>query len=741
MTMTTTATIQSSDIGTRATTRTLGELLGLDSKTTKKSRYELEAIPFPLVKVVVRTHIIADCAVTELEEHYANPHARAMDVVHTIPLPADGAVTAFEMIAGARRIAGVCKKTEDAKADFESAKKRGKTAAIVESVRDDVHVIRLANVPAKTSIIVKLRIVERLRVDDGRFEFRFPTTISEKFVPGDAIDHAGYGIKPDTESAPDASRLTPPIRLEGGTALDCEITLAAGATDISSNLSLSRHDNADGTICLRPVRGASCDRDIVVRSWARGSDAITRAYTDGERTIVVVDPPARRTPQLETAREAVFVIDRSGSMDGHRLSAAKRALARALQSLSARDTFEIIAFENKLDRFQKEPVTATNDHLTRALKWLEKIVANGGTQAMPALEAACVGRVAPGRVRTVLFLTDGDVGNDGEIIDLTRRFDPATRLFVVGIGVSPSNAFISRLARLGGGTHLIVEDGDEIEAEITRFEAAFAGPMACGLGEDGARQHSTCDLFAGRASVFFLEGAREQVKVTSTDGRFNAECVVQRTVMPLGALWARDRVMHLEDRIIARPHERELIEGEIVNIGVAHQIQTRLTSFVAVDELSQVHGEPIEIVQPMDRVRDRSVLQCIAMPSFAMRSNAQSDSDEEPNGQRMACFAPMPAPQSPAESFLSRRGRNATSLIGVTTLAELLCIILATFKTGRPISDAMIQQLIAALDACAIDPRNAQFVAALQSKDFGEMCRLALEMTGEDALDQLYHSA
>jgi hypothetical protein len=196
--------------------------------------------------------------------------------------------------------------------------------------------------------------------------------------------------------------------------------------------------------------------------------------------------------------------------------------------------------------------------------------------------------------------------------------------------------------------------------------------------------------------------------------------------------------MHLEDRIIARPHERELIEGEIVNIGVAHQIQTRLTSFVAVDELSQVHGEPIEIVQPMDRVRERSVLQCIAMPSFAMPSNAPSYSYDE---NIMACRAPMPAPESPAESFLSRRGRNATSLIGVTTLAELLCIILATFKTGRPISDAMIQQLITALDACAIDPRNAQFVAALQSKDFGEMCRLALEMTGEDALEQLYHSA
>ena len=64
---------------------------------------------------------------------------------------------------------GVCKKKEEARADFESARERGKTAAIIESVRDDIHTISLANVPAQSDIVVRMTIVERLRVDDGRF--------------------------------------------------------------------------------------------------------------------------------------------------------------------------------------------------------------------------------------------------------------------------------------------------------------------------------------------------------------------------------------------------------------------------------------------------------------------------------------------------------------------------------------------------------------------------------------------
>jgi hypothetical protein len=306
----------------------------------------------------------------------------------------------------------------------------------------------------------------------------------------------------------------------------------------------------------------------------------------------------------------VFVLDRSGSMHDKRIVAARRALRAALDGLSDNDTFEIIAFDTGFETFDAEPVAATRANIERATKWIDGVQADGGTNALPALERACTGRVAPGRVRTVLFLTDGDVANDGEILALSRRFDPALRLFTVGIGSAPSAGILSRLARLGGGATLSISNSQNIEAEIRRFEATFVGPIACGLGIVGARRHSGRDLFAGRAATFFVEGALQTVEVTSVDGRFSGRATVVASPIALGALWARERVAELEDRLVADPTQKELIDSEIAELGVRHQIQTRLTRFVAVDEESQVHGEPIKIVQPSERAGDASGVLC-----------------------------------------------------------------------------------------------------------------------------------
>ncbi len=736
------ATIQASAIGTGASTRTLGELLGMRTTSTRKTA----AKPFPLIKVVARTQIVGDCASTTIEEHYANPHKHPMDVTHTIPLPANGAVIAFSITAGERNVKGVCKKTAEARADFDSAKSRGKTAAIVESVRDDIHAIRLTNVPPKTAVIVCMHIVERLRVDDGRFEFRLPTTISQKFVPGDAIGHEGEGTSPDTDHAPDASRLTPPIRLEGGTQLDFEIALAAGATDIASSLALTREDDADGTIRLRPAAGATCDRDIVVRSWARGNDAITRAYTDGKRTLVVVDPPARRKSELESPREAVFVLDRSGSMEHGRLESAKRALTRALAGLTSRDTFSIIAFDTAVEMFSPKPVAVTKAALTKARSWLAAIDARGGTESIPALTAACVGSVAANFVRTVLFLTDGDVANDSEILELTRQFDPATRLFVVGIGMAPSTALLERLARLGGGTHTFIGDDDDVEAEITRFEGAFAGPIASALGETNARSRGSHDLFAGRAAVFFLDGDRTHVTVDSADGRFNAQCTVQRTTMPLGALWARDRVKELEDRIISHPRDRGVLEPEIAALGVEHQLQTRLTSFVAVDEQSQVEGEAIEIVQPVDEVESSRVVaqrslnhQISRAPMGWNRQLLRSFSSEccsalsrDPDASFHETPSPFPTCGRAWVQFIFGTEAQRATL----TLEQLLLVALTIMDERGIKDDSVIASLRAHLKAHEQRAGVAEFIAAFDQADNTLMASAALTITGHKSIKE-----
>lgn len=737
--------------------RHLGELLGIPTKKGRRAVEESRAEPhaFPLTKVSVRASILADCAVTELEERYTNDATVAMDVTHAIPLPADGAVTAFEIVSGGRTVKGVCKKTEEARADFDSARKRGKTAAMIESVRDDVHTISLANVPAKSDIVVRMTIVERLRVDDGRFEFRFPTAMSPKFVPGQAVGHDGDGTEPDTDRAPDASRLTPPLKIGDGTALELELTLPAGTTDIAASVPLVRSAAANDSLALRVDGSATCTGDIVVCAWSRAHEATVRAYTDGERTLVVVDPPATRRPELECPREAVFVLDRSGSMHDKRIVAARRALRAALDGLSDKDTFEIIAFDAVFETFDAEPVAATRANIERAMKWIDGVQADGGTNALPAIERACTGRVAPGRLRTVLLLTDGDVANDAEILALSRRFDPALRLFTIGIGSAPSAGLLSRLARLGGGTMLSISNSQDIEAEIRRFEATFVGPIACGLGIDGARRHSGRDLYAGRAATFFVEGAPQTVEVTSVDGRFNGRATVIASPIALGALWARERVAELEDKLVADPAQKGIIDPEIAELGVRHQIQTRLTRFVAVDEESQVHGEPRALVQPSERAGDvhacyagpQDVAACFdraSAPKFSMRApldtNAMASQSSRALGSpKRSIAADLPRVTAFAAAEVAKRDPAQPM---TERLAFL--VLLAALDPANAIPDDLTKHALRFVYERAKSegrgPRKLQLVTlagSFSSNDSALMLALVLQLSGAASFEKI----
>ena len=608
--------------------RTLGSLLGMeppkdDLASSGESAHaddRAASAPsrLPLTRVSAKVRIVGDCAQTELQEHYTNTHDRPLDVTHTIPLPHGAAVTGVEIIAGDRTVRGACHRLPEARERHLGAKRRGKTSALIEQRRDDIHTIMLANVPAGASIVITLRIVERLRAADGRFEYRLPTGISPKHVPGAPTGHEGDGWSADTTRAPDASHLTPPVLVGAGIPIELDLAIAAGATDIQSSLALERTDDADGSIRLRPASPPACGNDIVIRFWGRDTAPTLRAYSDGARTLVVVDPPLARHKDCERPREVVYVLDHSGSMSGPRLTAAKRALVASLRSLSPRDRVQIIAFSDSFAKFRPRPTLAGADTVAAAIRWLEHIQSTGGTNALEALAAACTTAVAAKRVRTVLLITDGDVANDAEILQLTSRIDPATRLFALGIGTGPSHALLSRLARLGGGTYTSVSSHDAIEHEVLAFEHATVGPIAFGLRESDADAADTAtqgDLFAGRATSFFLEGHRDRVRISSVDGHFCAECAVHSSPMPLGALWARDQIERLEDRRIALPARADEIDAQIAELGVTHQIQTRLTSFVAVDEASQVIGDGLSLVQPTSAPEDHALVRaCMAAP-------------------------------------------------------------------------------------------------------------------------------
>ena len=190
---------------------------------------------FPLREVRVRGALAGPCARTIVEQHFTNPFDSAVDVTWAFPLPDDSAIIELELIAGDIRVVGECHERSAAQALFDAARTNGKRAALVTKEHGQVHTLSLAGLPARRDVTVRFTLVELLPSVDGRFRWQFPTTIAPRYTPGTPISHEGYGVAPDTDAVPNASRLSPPLRLEGGTRLDLEVEIAGPVTSLVSN--------------------------------------------------------------------------------------------------------------------------------------------------------------------------------------------------------------------------------------------------------------------------------------------------------------------------------------------------------------------------------------------------------------------------------------------------------------------------------------------------------------------------
>ncbi len=141
-----------------------------------------------------------------------------------------------------------------------------------------------------------------------------------------------------------------------------------------------------------------------------------------------------------------------------------------------------------------------------------------------------------GRIRTVLFITDGQAHNDAELCAAVAHRRGSTRLFTLGIDTAVNGALLGRLARLGGGVCELATPSDDIGLVIARMEARFGGPVADDVRVEGAARPEPQVLFSGRPLAFFVEGSPAQVVVT---GRTSAGPLRQEVVPRARERWDR----------------------------------------------------------------------------------------------------------------------------------------------------------------------------------------------------------
>jgi Ca-activated chloride channel homolog len=555
----------------------------------------------PLLGVEVVGDVLGGHAHIAVRQRYQNAEARPVEAIYTFPLPSDGTLVGFAMACDGRTIEGVVKEREAAFRDYDDAVLEGHGAALVEQERANVFTASVGNLLPGEETVIEVRYIQRLHADEGALRVMIPTLVAPRYVPGTSTPTPGertaHGTVNPTVDVTDADRISPPIG-KPGYGLSLELTFALGDLEVESPSHDVRvvRDGEKTRVSLRRDEVA-LDRDVVViaRGVAAGPMKAAAVHREGDEGVVALTVVPELGGGKTDRLSVVFVVDTSGSMQGASIEQARAALRLCLRHLREGDRFNVIRFASDHDALFGGPEPFTQKTLDRADKWVEGLVANGGTEMRtPLVEAV---RQAPSGV--VILLTDGQVGNEDQILQEVVGARKDARLYTFGIGTNVSDVLLRDLARESGGAVELIHPGERIDEKVV---AQFARATARRVkdvkvsfrGFEGEELAPTPlpALVDNEPWVLYLRTRGRGVGEIELRGELDGEPYYLGLPVDLdgaGAqpllpkLWAAERVRSLDaEGLSGRRQER--MKERIVAIAVKYGIASRYTSFIAVEK-------------------------------------------------------------------------------------------------------------------------------------------------------------
>ncbi|HYI93048.1 MAG TPA: VIT domain-containing protein [Bryobacteraceae bacterium] len=592
---------------------TEGTLLAL-AKDSQASR------ECPLKRTDVKADVSGFIARVTVTQEFHNTAADKIEGVYVFPLPHMAAVDTMDMYVGDRHVKGVIKRREEARAIYEAARDAGRMAAMLDQERPNIFSQHVANIRGGEKVRIIISYVERLKYEDGSYEWVFPMVVGPRYIPGTPVSKVGGGWSPDTDRVPDASKITPAVARPGTRAgHDISVAVSVDAGVPIQNLSSTSHE----ILAERPaIQRASIrlkdkdvipNKDFVLRYDVSGSkieDAVLTHRADrGGFFTMILQPPDRVKVEDITPKELVFVLDTSGSMSGFPIEKAKETMKLALEGLYSKDTFNLITFSGDTHILFPQPVAATAENLRSAQAFLASRRGGGGTEMMKAVTAALAPSSSKQHVRVVCFMTDGYVGNEAEIIREIERYSNA-RVFSFGIGGSVNRYLLDKMAEAGRGEVEYVALNGDGSAAARRFYERVRSPLLTDITVEwgdlpvvDVYPKRIPDVFSAKPIVItgrYTGAAKRNVRLRATyAGRpVTREILVDLPAAQpkhdvLATLWARTKI----DTLAHELNTRE----EITQLGLNYRLMTQFTSFVAVEEsIVTEGGKPRRVEVPVE---------------------------------------------------------------------------------------------------------------------------------------------
>ncbi len=548
-----------------------------------------------------------------LSQIFENPTNNWVEGLYVFPLPDDSAVYSLKMIVGDRVIVADIKEKKAAREIYEKAKSEGKKTALIEQQRPNIFTNAVANLGPNEKVIIQIEYQQAVRLSDNRFSLRVPLVVAPRYNPENiepivetADMQGGWGQqKANPTQGSDNDAIETPLVMPDEDRINpvtITLNLKAGfpATYIKSLYHPVQIDQQNEQTSKITLAGeAAADRDFVLEWQAAESEMPTvglfrERVGNDDYLLAYVTPPLVKS-SANVSREIVFVIDNSGSMGGTSMRQAKASLDYALSRVKPTDRFNVIRFDDTLTKFFDDSVPATALNITNARDYVATLEAVGGTEMLPALHAALDDSHQKDGLRQIVFLTDGEISNERQMLDVIASRRDRSRLFMVGIGSAPNTYLMNKASELGRGTFTHIGAVEEVNERMRELFEKLESPIVTNVKASFSQEGISLtpgllpDLYQGEPLV--LAARTKQVSGTMTiEGTVgNRPWTV---TLPLDAaspaegiskIWARRKIDDAEVDMKLGKITALAADTRILSLALEHHLVTRLTSLVAVD--------------------------------------------------------------------------------------------------------------------------------------------------------------
>jgi Ca-activated chloride channel family protein len=577
---------------------------------------------------------------------FANPRDDVTEARYVFALPQSAAISDFAVWDGDVRVPGVILEKPRAEEIYETLKRQAIDPGILkqedEAGPEAAFVVKVTPIPAYGYKRLELAYTETLPVDALQSRFSFPFRPSQY-----GRQRAGHlRINLTVKSETPISGFT-----QEGKALALHFVRQTpneiAASFEGHNIEL---DEDFAFIYSLDIQRSRLDflthrAPERVRAWEIRDPAEAKKNPDGYFQAIASLNQSHITPGQSPPsppRSLIFMLDTSLSMQWEKLDRACEALEYFLRGLTPRDKFNLLVFNDDVEKLDKDSLSVSQDSIERALGFVRQGYLSGGTNFLLALDEAVDAAKRFGtKDVSIVMITDG---NPTLGTTLSRRIlqqfeqekSDGLRVYIFGIGTDVNAQFLQELARISRGHYASVRQTDDISFPLRLFWSKVGIEPISDLTLTPADKSVFYHVYpevnrsAYDGTQFAFVGRyrqpRRSIELTLRGKHPTGNIELSRRVdLPgredandhLPRVWARARVDALLREIELKGESQELID-EIIRLSRRFNFATPYTAFLAAPR-ALLRPRVIRPGDPVLRVRtDPSIRSVVAVFPFGL---------------------------------------------------------------------------------------------------------------------------